>query len=148
MKIRFCAALLLAALSLTLFTGCAAPAKQLEVMEEKVENRLDAAEDAIENRMDAAQEAVIDTLVPMAPTPSTQPASADPTLITKEEAAAIALADAGFTAEQVTRLRTEFGYDDGRPEYEVDFHQGGYEYDYEIHAESGKILSRDKDRED
>lgn len=143
MKIRFCAALLLAALSVTLFAGCAAPAEQqLEAMEEKIDNRLDAAE-----------EIIVDTLVPVAPAPVTEPAptrpaSADPDLITKEEAIAIALKDAGFTENQVTRLRTEFDYDDGRPEYEVDFHQGGFEYDYEINAETGAILSRDKDRED
>lgn len=160
MKNRFCAALLLAALSVTIFAGCAAPAQQqLEVMEEKIDNRLDAAEDAIENRLDAAEEVIIDTLVPVAPAPATEPApttapaptrpaSADANLITKEEAIAIALKDAGFTEDQVTRLRTEFDYDDGRPEYEVDFHQGGFEYDYEINAETGTILSRDKDRED
>ena len=48
----------------------------------------------------------------------------------------------------MTRLRTEFDFDEGRPEYEVDFHHDGWEYDYEIHAETGKILSRDKDREE
>lgn len=164
MKIRFCAALLLAALSVTIFAGCAAPAQQqLEVMEEKIDNRLDAVEDAIENRMDAAEEVIVDTLVPAAPAPvtepaptqpaptqpaPTQPASADPVLISKEDAIAIALADAGLTQDQVTRLRAEFDYDNGRPEYEVDFHYDRWEYDYEINAKTGDILSRDKDRED
>ena len=56
--------------------------------------------------------------------------------------------DAGFTEDQVTRLQTEFDWDDRRPEFEVDFHRDGYEYDYEIHAETGAILSKDIDRED
>lgn len=30
----------------------------------------------------------------------------------------------------------------------MDFRRGNYEYDYEIHAESGEILSREKDRDD
>ena len=68
-------------------------------------------------------------------------------MITKEEAIAIALPDAGLSENQVTRLKAEFDYDDGRPTYDVEFRHDGWEYDYEIHAESGKILSRDKDRD-
>ena len=71
-----------------------------------------------------------------------------PQRLTKEEAISIALADAGLGQDQVTGLRVEFDYDGGVPEYEVDFRHGGYEYDYEIHAETGAIRSRDKDRED
>ncbi len=39
-------------------------------------------------------------------------------------------------------------YDDGVPEYEVDFHHGEWEYEYEIHAETGEILHSDKDQDD
>lgn len=65
--------------------------------------------------------------------------------ITKEEAEAIALAHAGFTADQVTRLRTEYEIDDGVPRYEVQFRQDRWEYDYEIDANTGAILSYDRD---
>ena len=68
--------------------------------------------------------------------------------LTAAEAQDIALADAGLTADQVTGLRTEYEVDDGVPEYSVEFRQGGYEYEYEIHAGTGKILSWDKDRDD
>lgn len=68
--------------------------------------------------------------------------------LTKAEAEAIALAHAGLTAEQVSRLRTEYDPDDNVPEYSVEFFAHGREYDYEIHAQSGKILSWDKDRPD
>lgn len=87
----------------------------------------------------------------VAATPNTGSAQATApkaTLLTAEEAKTIALEDAGFTADQVTGLRAEFDREIGRPEWEVDFHQGGYEYDYTIHAETGKILEFDKDRED
>ena len=76
------------------------------------------------------------------------PNPTEPQRLTKEEAISIALADAGLGQDQVTGLRVEFDYDGGVPEYEVDFRHGGYEYDYEIHAETGAIRSRDKDRED
>lgn len=65
--------------------------------------------------------------------------------ITKEEAESIALEQAGLTADQVTGLRTEYEIDDGVPRYEVQFRQGRWEYDYEINADTGEILSYDRD---
>ena len=67
--------------------------------------------------------------------------------LTKEEAQAIALEQAGFTADQVSRLRTEYEIDDGVALYEVTFFADGWEYDYEIDAKTGKILSYDRDRD-
>ena len=37
-------------------------------------------------------------------------------------------------------------YDDGRQEYEVEIRYNGYEYEYEIDAETGNIISSDVDR--
>ena len=65
--------------------------------------------------------------------------------LTEAEARAIALEHAGLTEEQVTWLRTQYEIDDGVPQYEVEFHQDRWEYDYEIHAETGQILSFEKD---
>lgn len=76
------------------------------------------------------------------------PAEAASPLLSREEAIAIALKDASLEENQVTRLKAEFDYDDGRPEYDVEFNYNGWEYEYEIHAESGKILKQDKDRND
>lgn len=163
MKTRFCAALLLAALALTILSGCSGNAlQQIDRAEEILDHRLDSAEEKLESRIESA---FTEAAVPKAPAPaveSTQPvisaapetvpvqASAQPaeTRLTKEEALDIALKHAGLSAEAVRGLRVEFDYDDGRPEYDVEFHQGGYEYDYEIHAETGNILSWDKDRDD
>lgn len=151
MKIRFFAALLVAALSIAILSGCAAVAAPVPPQPAPAaipESTVPLAP-APQSAMPAPTEAPAvpaPTEAPTAPLPTE--ASAAASRITKEEAIAIALADAGFTQDQVSRLRAEFDYDDGRPEYEVDFHQDRYEYDYEIHAETGKILSRDKDLDD
>ncbi len=65
--------------------------------------------------------------------------------ISKDEAVEIALKHAGFQAEQVKYLRAEYEIDDGVPQYEVQFHQGSWEYDYEINARTGEIMSYDRD---
>ena len=131
---------LLAAILLlaTVFTGCAT-ARTLDRVEDELENRLDAAEDAVENMIE-------DSVQTAAPPANTQP-SATKGKLTKEEAEAIALKDAGLTQAEVTGLRSEYEVDDGVPEWEVDFRSGGWEYDYTIHAETGAILHSDKDRD-
>ena len=65
--------------------------------------------------------------------------------LTREEAQAIALAHAGFTADQVTGLRTHRDHDDRTPTYEIEFRVGRTEYEYELHAETGRILDFDRD---
>ena len=69
-------------------------------------------------------------------------------VISEEDAIEIALEHAGFSESEVSRLHAEYDYDDGFYKYEVDFRQGMYEYDYEINAENGNIISYDKDYDD
>ena len=70
------------------------------------------------------------------------------TAITEDQAREIALADAGLTAEEVTFLKTQLDRDDGRLVYDVEFYNADYtEYDYEIDAADGPILSSDFDAE-
>ncbi len=78
---------------------------------------------------------------------SEKPAATEPAAgeITAEKAKSIALAHAGLKADQVTRLRAEKDRDDGLWVFEVEFRHGGFEYEYEIHAQTGKILSFEKD---
>ena len=81
----------------------------------------------------------------------TKPADTKPAETKKidpSKAKSIALAHAGLTEAQVKGLRAEFDRDDGRPEYDVEFRVGNMEYEYEIHAETGKILSWDKEIDD
>ena len=66
-------------------------------------------------------------------------------VLTAEEAQAIALEHAGFTADQVSFLRTEPELYDRVPHYDVEFREGRWEYEYEIHAETGAVLSFEKD---
>ena len=133
MKKQLTAVLLVIALLLTM-TGCsvAGTARKLDEAEDKVEAKIDAAEDKVE---DALRDAV-------APAPA---AGETGKTLTAEEAQKIALDHLGFTAEEVTRLRSEYEIDDGIPQFTVEFEQGDWEYEFDIHAETGSIISFDKD---
>ena len=74
--------------------------------------------------------------------------SASATELTPEQAEAIALEHAGLTAEQVTRLRSERDRERGGLHYDIEFRHDGWEYDYEVDAATGEILSHEKDRDD
>ena len=65
--------------------------------------------------------------------------------LTVQEAEAIALEHAGFTADQVEHLRCVYDWDDGVAEYEVSFHVDRWEYEYDIDADTGAIRSYEKD---
>ena len=56
-----------------------------------------------------------------------------------------ALTHAGIVESAVTGLKTELDRDDGKVYYNVEFRSGGVEYEYDIDAVSGKVLSYDKD---
>ena len=70
------------------------------------------------------------------------------TAVTEEQARETALSHAGLTTDQVTFVRSELDRDDGRLMYDVEFYTSDYkEYDYEIDAATGEILSYDYDAE-
>ena len=130
------------ALLLTI-TACSASgaARTLDRVEDSIEQKLDAAEDKVE---DAVRKAVTPAPAATPTFPAAVPTETAPA-ITREEARKIALNHLGFTADQVEHLRTEYEIDDGIPQYDVEFHQGDWEYEFEISAETGKILSFDRD---
>ena len=78
------------------------------------------------------------------------PAAASPaaSYIGDQAAMEIALADAGFTTADVTELEVELDLDDAVVHYDVNFKQGGLEYDYDIDATSGAILSATSEVDD
>lgn len=76
---------------------------------------------------------------------TTAPGKHKSPVLTLEEAQNIALDHAGFSADQVTQLHTEYEIEHGIPQYDVEFHHEGWEYDYEIHADTGEVLSYTKD---
>ena len=68
--------------------------------------------------------------------------------IGRDKAKSIALAHAGLTESQVTRLQVEKDRDDGRTVYEIEFQAGNMEYEYTIDAAAGDVLECEKDRDD
>ena len=112
--------LMMLILTLTLvFTGCG--------LAHKVDNRLEQLEDRIENDRERDR-------------------NAKDVVLTREEAENIALTHAEVVAADAQAMRTELDRDDGVPVYEVGFYANRTEYEYTIHAESGKILEYDVDR--
>ena len=65
--------------------------------------------------------------------------------ISRQQAAEIALNHVGLTMDQVTGLQVDFSVDHGAPEYDVEFIHQSYAYEFEIHGQTGKILSFDKE---
>ena len=67
--------------------------------------------------------------------------------ITRDEALNIALSNAKKAKNEVSGLEVEFGYEDGRLTYEIEFNADGFEYEYEIDAQTKKVV-RSVDRDD
>ena len=82
-------------------------------------------------------------------TGNTNPGSSGTASITAERAKQIALSHAGLSSSQVSFVRAHLDWEDGRRVYEVEFYNtSNYtEYDYEIDASSGDILSYDHEAE-
>jgi len=59
-----------------------------------------------------------------------------------ERAKAIALGDAGLSAASVTFTEAKQDFDDGVPNYDLDFYTATHEYDYEINALTGAIMDK------
>ena len=60
--------------------------------------------------------------------------------LSPEEALNAALSHAGVSSQTAYDKNVDFDYDDGVPEYEVEFRNDGVEYEYKIHAETGAVL--------
>ena len=67
--------------------------------------------------------------------------------ISADRAKQIALNDAGVKESAAVFLRANLDWDDGRMKYEVEFYSGNTEYDYDIDAVTGAILSSDRELE-
>ncbi len=113
-----------------LLSGCNA-AKDI------LENKADALEETIEQKFNEAANAlqnanpITGNYTPVAPS----------TLISPEEAQQIALDHAKLSADEVLGIHTVVQIDNGRQEYEVTFRSGHLEYEYEIDAVTGTVLS-------
>ena len=67
--------------------------------------------------------------------------------ISADKAKKIALGDAKLAEKDVTFVKVELEFEDNRLVYDVEFYSGNIEYDYDIDAVSGAIVSADKDIE-
>ena len=85
--------------------------------------------------------------IPVQPT-EVQQANAGTVDIGVEKAKEIALSHAGHSIDKVSFVKAEIDYEDGIKVYDIDFYSGNVEYDYEINAATGSILSVDWDIED
>lgn len=65
--------------------------------------------------------------------------------IGRDAAKEAALNDAGITEADTTRMSVTEDRDDGKKTYDIQFNAGGKEYEYEILASDGRILSSDVD---
>lgn len=153
MKIQFIALFLMFSILLTM-AGCSTvnAVQKLDAAGDAVEEKLDAAEEKLEEKLRNAANPAPEA-APVLPDKAPAEASSAPTqapveqprMLTEEEARQIALDYLGFTADQVTRLRSQYEIDDGIPQFDIEFYRGDWEYEFEIHAEDGRILSYDKD---
>lgn len=95
-----------------------------------------------EKRPDATTAATTTTA---APAPTEQAATEE---ITRDEAVSIALSHAGVAQSDAKRLEVDYDRDNGVNEYEVSFDYNGYEYDYDINAQTGEIITHHKEIDD
>ena len=103
----------------------------------------------IEKQIPGGQTATDDTAQTAGTTTGTQSGTQTSGDVIGEEAARKAALDhAGLAESDVTFIRSHLDWDDGRQVYDVEFYTSDYtEYDYEIDAATGDILSYDADAE-
>ena len=67
-------------------------------------------------------------------------------ILTQDEALAKALEHAQLRKDQLDFVKkAEMDYERGRKVWEINFYQGGLEYEYNIDAETGSVLKFEKD---
>lgn len=71
--------------------------------------------------------------------------ASDTSDISMQQAAEVALQDAGFSSSEVESLSGNLDSDDEVRHYDVRFVSQGMEYDYEIKASDGTILEKDRE---
>lgn len=101
---------------------------------------------SIQKETDTSSDAADETTSSNTAAPDTEPGTSD--YIGEEKAKEIALSHAKFKESEVQMLHTELDRDDGISEYEVDFYVGNVEYNYEINAKNGQIISFESEIED
>ncbi len=147
MKMRLFSFILVVMLAVGAMTGCQSgeAERKMESAGKAVEHGMESAGRAVEHGMESIGDTRKQTGETTSTTASSGGSSPADAALTMEEAQSIALKHAGLTADQVTALHTEYEIEHGVAQYDVEFHHENREYDYEIHANTGEILSFSKD---
>lgn len=142
-----------------LFTGCSGGAKQETTAaaaqteaakETKAEEKTQAEavkETAAEEttQAEAVKEAAEAEMTAPAKAGLPVPAEA---AVTDRQAFEIALKHAGVQEKDTSRQEIELDYENGKQVYEVGFHVGKMEYDYDIDASTGDVLKYEIEQDD
>ena len=129
---------------------------KMDVVEDAIEKNADVIEDAVESQLNSFLNGILDTTDNSGSrhneyqiedtSKNTAKDTSTKGDITKEDAKTIALEHAGVAAEEVRYVDIQIDADNGIRLYEVSFYVDGIEYEYDIHAETGEVLSFEKDR--
>ena len=127
-----------------------APQKQI-TLQEKAEKNIEPekstsaplAKEVIEKKNNEPTE----KLTQKASEKAVPPAQVSELKVTKDEAKAVALKHAGVKAADVKHYKVEVDKERSAAVYEIEFYANGYEYDYTVNAENGKVLKAEKERE-
>ena len=134
---------------------------KIDPIEDAIESKLDPIENAVESKAEAVEDAIESNWHSLMnqenkqtePAKTQDPGTTDKhtsvqNTITKEQARDIALRHANVTADDVRFLKSEIDHENGKWVYEVSFRIGNIEYEYDILADSGKIVKSEKDFDD
>lgn len=86
-------------------------------------------------------------LPPLAPAPAPGAHAQAHNTITREQAENVALSHAGAPRGEVRWDTRELDWDGGTPEWNIEFHWRGFEYEYEINAWNSQVISFERDRD-
>ncbi len=113
------------------------------------ENIADAIEDIDEDAREKgiATSAAVENTTVSATTAAQPKANNTSGDIGVEKAKEIAMSHAGVSAGSVSFVKAKLDYEDGVKVYDIEFYSGNVEYDYEINAATGAIVSFDQDIE-
>ncbi len=64
--------------------------------------------------------------------------------LSADDALNIALNQAGVTRDSIRNLENRLEWDDGIQVYEIDFDSGATEYSFDVNAQTGAIVERDR----
>lgn len=112
-----------------LMTGCN---KKMDKMQDSASQMTEDVKDKTENAVEETKDKVTDAIDKAK-------------FIGEEKAKKAALEKANITSEGVIFDRVELKNDDGIWQYEIEFHKDGIEYDADIDAKDGTVLSWEKD---